>query len=338
MVEGARAQGCRRAKACEAIGVSMRTLERWDKAPDTPDQRRGPKTVPANKLAPDERARLVGIATSAEFRDKPPSKIVPELADQGEYVASEATFYRVLKQENLCAYRGPQRPRAHHRPEPHEATAPNQVWSWDITYLRTAVVGIYFYLYLVMDIYSRKIVGWDVHGRESADLASALVEQACKRENIDGKGLVIHSDNGGPMKGATMLATLQRLGIVPSFSRPSVSDDNPFSEALFRTMKYCPLFPLRPFAAIEEAREWVRHFVEWYNNEHRHSAIKYVTPAQRHRGDDIGILAKRKVVYEMAKAMNPARWSGETRDWAPIAAVRLNPCNEDRRSDIQRVA
>jgi putative transposase len=178
------------------------------------------------------------------------------------------------------------------------AHAPNQVWSWDITYLRSRIMGMFFYLYLVIDIFSRKIVGWEVSDHESSELAADMIGQACRAEGVQENQLFIHSDNGGPMKGATMLATLRRLGVLPSFSRPSVSDDNAYSEALFRTLKYRPWYPNKPFSSIEEAEAWVTEFVRWYNTEHLHSGICFVTPECRHQGHDILVLEKRKRVYE----------------------------------------
>jgi transposase InsO family protein len=187
--------------------------------------------------------------------------------------------------------------------------------------LATNITGLFYRLYLVMDIYSRKIVGWEIHENESADHASLLIRKACLAEGIQREELVLHSDNGSPMKGATMLATLQHLGVIPSFSRPSVSNDNPYSESLFGTMKYTPAYPVKPFESLNAAREWVLVFVQWYNNVHLHSGIKFVTPAQRHRGEDQLVLAKRKEVYELAKQKNPQRWSGETRNWLPVNEV-----------------
>ena len=184
--------------------------------------------------------------------------------------------------------------------------------------------------HLIEDIFSRNIVGWEIHDNETAEHASVLIRKACLAEGIHEEGLVLHSDNGSPMKGATMLATLQKLGVVPSFSRPSVSDDNPYSESLFRTLKYLPAYPSKPFESIEAARRWVHQFVRWYNEEHRHSAIGYVTPSQRHQGLDTALLAARKAVYEAAKARHPARWSGPTRNWDPVAEVWLNPPKELR--------
>jgi transposase InsO family protein len=181
------------------------------------------------------------------------------------------------------------------------------VWSWDIAYLASSIRGSFYRLYLALDIFSRKIVAWEVHESESAAHASLKIRKACLAEGIHQAGLVLHADNGGPMKGATMLATLQQLGVVPSFSRPSVSDDNPYSESLFRTLKYTPGYPSKPFENIQAARQWVHGFVQWYNDEHRHSAIRYVTPSQRHRGEDNDLLEQRRAVYERARQKNPQR-------------------------------
>jgi transposase InsO family protein len=168
-------------------------------------------------------------------------------------------------------------------------------------------------------------VGWAVHERESHELAADLLARICREQNLVNVGLVLHSDNGGPMKGATMLATLQRLGVVPSFSRPGVSDDNPFSESLFRTMKYRPSFPTKPFASLADASRWVDGFVCWYNTQHLHSALRFVTPHDRHLGLDVHQLAKRSTVYEAARRRHPLRWSGSARNWSRIDTVVLNP-------------
>ncbi len=260
-----------------------------------------------------------------EFRDVSPKQIVPRLADRGVYIASESSFYRVLHDMALMLHREPSRPRARHKPTEYVATAPGQVWTWDITYLRGPVRGTFFYLYLVLDIFSRKVVAAEVHIEESAELAGRLVERACAREAVDPGALTLHADNGGPMKGSTMLATLQRLGVVASFSRPSVSDDNPYVEAIFRTLKFRPGYPRRPFASIDDARRWVERFVHWYNHEHLHSAIRYVTPGDRHQGRDHDILAARHVLYQCARRVTPRRWSRGTRDWTPVGDVVLNP-------------
>ena len=319
--------GARRAKACEVLGLSERTLQRWQKGEVVHCDRRPLRAYqPPHKLTVIERAELLAVANSDEFGHLPPSQIVPRLADQGCYLASESTFYRILREEKQLTHRRSERP-AQIRTKPRAvcATAPNQLYSWDITYLPSLIRGQFFYLYLFVDIFSRKIVGWQVYEEENSALAAELLHDLCDREGIQSEQLILHSDNGSPMKGSTMLATLQQLGVMPSFSRPSVSNDNPYSESLFKTLKYRPTYPLKPFADVTEARQWVTKLVEWYNHEHRHSAIHFVTPAQRHEGLDSKLLDNRKAVYEAARAKNPQRWSGSSRNWKKIQVVHLNP-------------
>ena len=226
--------GARQDRACALIALSRRTLQRW------------------------QRERLLAVVNSPEFGYLPPSQIVPWLADRGQYIASESTMYRILKAESQLKHRGTERPaQKRHKPRALCATAPCQLFSWDITYLPTPIKGLYFYLYLFMDIFSRKIVGWQVYEAESSGLAGDVMRDICTRENIVPNQVALHSDNGSPMKGATMLATLQSLGVMPSFSRPSVSNDNPFSESLFKTLKYRPIYPQRPFENLLAARQWV---------------------------------------------------------------------------------
>jgi transposase InsO family protein len=328
LIEQAMAAGASQTKACEALGLSARTYQRWTRAGgvETDGRPEAKRPVPANKLSDAERARIIETCNRPAYASRPPSQIVPALADRGEYMASESSFYRVLRDADQGHHRGrAQAPRPVEKPQPHRADGPNQVWSWDITYLASTVLGMFFRLYLVMDIYSRKIVGWEVHSTESAEQAATLIEKACWAERIRRNRLVLHADNGSPMKGATMLAKLQKLGIMPSFSRPSVSNDNPYSESLFGTMKYSPAYPSKPFDSLEEAQAWVHEFVRWYNGEHRHSGLKFVTPNERHQGTDATVLERRKAVYEEAKRRHPERWSGSTRNWDPIRTVWLNP-------------
>jgi putative transposase len=326
MVAEAVEAGARQAEACAAISFSERTLQRWQQDVLRGDQRPARVQVPTNSLSALEREQLLAVANSDEFASLPPSQIVPRLVDQGVYLASESTFYRVLKAERQLTHRSAERPaQVRHKPRALLATAPGQLYSWDITYLPTPVKGVYFYLYLFMDIFSRKIVGWQIYDVESSELAGEVVRDICQRENIAPDQVVLHSDNGSPMKGATMLATLQALGVMPSFSRPSVSNDNPFSESLFKTLKYRPAYPRSAFASLLAARQWVGSFVNWYNLEHRHSAIQFVTPAQRHAGEDAALLRNRDAVYQAARAAHPRRWSGETRNWTPVSVVHLNP-------------
>lgn len=328
LIDEALAAGARQARACGVVGLSCRTLQRWRANAALGDQRPLRVQQPSNQLSDLERARLLSVANSAEFGHLAPSQIVPRLADQGIYLASESTLYRVLRDAGQLAHRRPER-RASPRTKPKAltATAPNQVYSWDITYLPTTVKGEYLYLYLFLDLFSRKVVGWQVFESECSQHAADTLRDICQREAIARQQLVLHSDNGGPMKGATMLATLHELGVAPSFSRPAVSNDNPYSESLFKTLKYRPAHPCQPFASLAAARTWVQHFVAWYNTEHRHSAIRFVTPSQRHHGLDHTLLRGRQAVYEAARARHPQRWAGNTRDWSRVDAVHLNPNN-----------
>jgi putative transposase len=319
----AQAAGARLEKICEHLGISVRTIERWRLDPEGDDERRGPKHRPGNALTPLEEARV--MATLEKHAGVSPKQLVAKLADDDVYVASESTMYRLLRRKSGVKARSTGRQRASRAKMVHEAKAPNQVWSWDISWLPTVVRGRYFYLYFVVDVWSRRITGWTVEERETSELASEMISRICRDEAIDPKGLVLHSDNGQAMRGSTMLATLQRLGIVASFSRPHVSDDNAYSEALFRTLKHGPIYPQQPFTTVEEARAWIARFVAWYNGEHRHSGIRFVTPDERHYGRENGVLAHRRAVYARAHERHPERWSGQTRNWSPVGAVTLNP-------------
>ena len=201
---------------------------------------------------------------------------------------------------------------------------------WDITYLNGPHKGMFYYLYLFSDLYDRSIVGWEVYEEESAELASDLIKRiTLKQGRLTTQPLVLHSDNGSPMKGATMLATLYQLGITPSNSRPRVSNDNPYAESLFKTLKYRPNYQPKGFATLEEARCWVSQFVKWYNHDHHHSGLKFLTPYQRRSGISEQILENRHAVYEAAKAAHPERWNGRaTRDWTLPSTVYLNPEKE----------
>ena len=333
LIDEARQAGASQSKTCEIMAISARTYQRWADSLDKEDGRLTAKHDPANKLTELERQQMIKIANDPEYDDLSPSKILPMLADEGRYIASESSFYRVLKAAKQLSHRHRSKPaRQIKKPRALTATAPNQLYSWDITYLPTAVRGLFFYLYLVMDIYSRKVVGWQVYEAESSALAADLMTDICQRERVAPGQVILHSDNGSPMKGASLLATLQGLGVMPSYSRPSVSNDNPYSESLFRTLKYRPEYPEHGFADLQGARIWVTGFVDWYNTQHLHSAIKLVTPQQRHSGEDKAILVNRKNVYQQAKAKNPIRWSGEIRNWDPITEVHLNPEKKEKKA------
>lgn len=327
LINQARCDGARLSPACQAVGISDRTYQRWTKTGTVIADRRptAQRPEPANKLTTKERQRVLDICHQPGYASLPPGQIVPRLADKGEYVASESSFYRILHEADEQHHRGRSRkPGSSKPPKGYCATAPNQVWSWDITWLPAPIRGMFFYLYMIMDIYSRKIIGWEVHPMESADLSAVLINKAVLSEGCLLDPPVLHADNGGPQKGFTMKAKLESLGVTPSYSRPRVSNDNPYSESLFRTFKYRPEYPTKGFENIEAARLWVASFVDWYNEEHRHSAIRYVTPGQRHRGEDKQILAFRHQVYQQARQRRSERWTRSTRNWERIDKVWLN--------------
>ena len=261
----------------------------------------------------------------ARKRGLSPRQLVPLLADQGLYVASESTLYRLVRSERPIQTEPLPRPSAHSETPVRAALAPNQLWSWDITYFRGPVRGSFLYLYLVMDLYSRRIMGWQVESVESAEHAARLIRMACSAHGVDPRGLVLRSDNGGPMRGATLLYTLKRLGILPSFSRPRVSDDNPFSESLFRTLKLNPFYPRQGFSSCEEARGWVARFVSWYNGQHLHSRLGFVTPDDRYFGRDHLILTRRRALYARLSLAKPRRWSRAPRSWTASQVLLALP-------------
>lgn len=335
LIDEAVNSGARRCKACEELGISDRTYRRWTSVVDgvQEDARADAQhEAPANKLSTQERQAILDVCNDPEFAHLPPGQIVPILADRDVYIGSESTFYRVLHEARQQHHRGRSKaPQPGHKPTSHCATAPNQVWSWDVSYLPSPVRGQFYYLYLIMDIFSRKITGWEVHECESGDHAATLVHKAVIKELCANQPLVLHADNGAIQKGSTLRAKLEFLGVTSSFSRPRVSNDNPYSESLFRTCKYCPMYPSDGFESLEAAREWMSMFVAWYNKEHRHSGIKHVTPEQRHENIDEAILNKRDTLYRKAKLKQPLRWSGNTRNWKRVEEVWLNPENSSNK-------
>ena len=318
--------------ACALLGITGRTYQRWTREGSVRADGR-PTAIrpkPSNALTPEERQAVLKVCTEEAHADLPPGQIVPRLADAGVYLASESTMYRVLREEGLQHHRGrakaPSSPKA---PTTHCASAPNEAWCWDITWLPGPIRGQFFFLYLILDLFSSKIVGWEVHDAERGEHASALVERTVWREQCVDKPMVLHGDNGSPLKGATVQTMLAKLGITASFSRPRVSNDDAYAESIFRTLKYEPAFPRNGFESLEAARNWVHAFAHWYNTQHRHRGINYVTPEQRHEGLDVEILAKRHALYQAARAQNPQRWSGETRNWDRPEQVWLNPERQD---------
>ncbi|UOY92117.1 IS3 family transposase [Ectobacillus sp. JY-23] len=303
LIQEANKNGARLALACQELHISVRTYERWVSEGGVKEDQRplAVRPIPKNKLTQEEKQEMLEVVKKEEFANLPPTQIVPKLADQKIYIASESSFYRVLRENQMQHHRGRSKRAERKLPESHLATAPNQVWTWDITWLKGPVKGIFYRLYLIIDIFSRKIVGWEIWETEEARYAEELMKRAVISENIQGKPLVLHADNGSPMKAATFQVLLEKLGIQSSYSRPRVSNDNPYSEAIFRTLKYRPEYPYKGFQTLIAAREWGMKFVNWYNCVHVHSGINFVTPEQCHNGAHIEILEKRKEVYEQAR-------------------------------------
>lgn len=332
LIDEAVKNGASAEKACAELTISQRTYARWkarmEETGSCEDLRpTAERPAPPGKLTEEEEQEVLHVLSMPEYADLPPCEIVPALADQGLFLCSESTMYRIMKKHRLSKHRGPKKEKARKAISTYAARFPNQVWVWDITYLPGPIKGSFYYLYVITDLYSRFIVGWEVWAEQSAEHAAQLIQRASllqKRVSI--QKLILHSDNGSPMKGATMLEKLKELGIKPSNSRPRTSNDNAFVESLFSTLKSRAGFKANGYASLQEARVECGKFVHWYNYEHRHSGLKYTTPAERHEGRSPEILAKREEVYAEAKARHPERWQGrKTRNWELSSVVYLNP-------------
>ena len=308
----------------EAIGMCDKTLRRW-RDDSTGDHRPSAiRPTPTNALTATEKQQMIDTANQPEFASLPPAQIVAIQAERGEYIASERSYYRVLKEHNMLQHRGKARAPAK-KPKTIKllASAIGQVWTWDITWLPTGVNGQFYKLYMMLDLFSRKIVGWEVFYEENSDNSKQVLRKAILAEGHSPD--YVHGDNGKPIKNASLHAMMLDKNIQPSHSRPRVSNDNAYSESLFRTVKHHPSLPDKPFESLEEAQHWVMGFVNWYNHEHRHKGIGMITPAQKHAGEDAAILRKRKAVYEAAKSKHPARWNGRnTRKWEVVKQTKLN--------------
>jgi putative transposase len=310
-------------KACEVVGISLRTLQRW-KREGLKDMRKGSQKRVVRKLSPERRAEVLSVCNSEKYRDSTPHEIVPMLLDEGRYVASVRTMYRVLKEEKMLHLRnGSKRRKKRSKPPERRASQPNTVWCWDITWMPSHVKGIFYYAYVIIDIFDRFIVGWTVHEEESEEHSKDLFENLSRGRNIAFEYL--HADNGSPMRGTTLVTFLKSIEVQASFNRPRTSNDNPFIESFFKTMKYTPGYPLK-FRDMSHAREWMADFVNWYNTQHLHSSIGFVTPSQMRNGEAQEIFRKRNEVIKQAKKENPECWgSRETIQWKPVDEVVLNP-------------
>jgi putative transposase len=258
-------------------------------------------------LSGAERAAVLQVLHEERFQDRSPAAVQATLLDEGQYLCSTRTMYRILQQEGESRERRDQLAHpAYHKPE-LLATAPNQLWSWDITKLRGPAKWTYFYLYVILDVFSRYVTGWMIAYREGADLAKEFIEEAISKQQIPAGQLTIHADRGRVMKSKPVAFLMADLGVTKSHSRPYVSDDNPYSESQFRTMKYRPEFPDR-FGCIQDSRAFCQRFFKWYNEEHRHSGIAMLAPAVVHFGEAPAALAQRQVVLDVAYRAHPDRF------------------------------
>ncbi len=317
---------------CQSIGVSRASLYRR-RRPTPPATSRRPRTPSPRALVPAERRAVRDTLHSARFVDQSPAEVHATLLEEQTYLCSPRTMYRVLAEAGEVRERRDQvRHPAYVKPE-LVATAPNQVWSWDITKLKGPVPYLYYSLYVILDLFSRYVVGWMVAVKESAHLAERLIEQTCAKQCIQPQQLTIHADRGAPMRSKLVALLFSDLGIVASHSRPRVSNDNPFSEAQFRTFKYRPEFPKR-FGALEHARSVSRDLFAWYNDAHHHSGLSYLTPADVHYGRAPAILDLRHRTRLAAYAAHPERFvSGPPRPETLPTAVWINPPSKTTRQD-----
>jgi putative transposase len=292
---------------CRALGVSRATVYRRRQARQKLHVTARPRPTPARALQPAERQQVLDVLHSERFMDQAPGEVVATLLDEDQYLCSERTMYRVLSSEGEVRERRNQLRHPNYAKPELLATGPNQVWSWDITKLKGPVKWTYFYLYVILDIFSRYTVGWLLARRESAALAKRLITETCEKQQVDGDRLTLHSDRGSSMKSKTVAQLLGDLGVTKSHSRPHVSNDNPFSEAQFKTLKYRPDFPGR-FGSFEDGLALCRAFFDWYNLDHRHSGIGMLTPAMVHYGQADSVLASRQSVMAAAYAAHPERF------------------------------
>lgn len=324
--------GARKKACCTLIGISVRTLQNWKKA-GVEDQRKGARKRVPSKLPQEMQELIVHVCTSDRFKDMTPAAIVAILAQEGIYYASESTFYRILRESRLIHHRNNSKPsKARKKPPELVATGPGQVFCWDITWLPLRVKGMFVYAYVVLDIFDRTLVAWEIHSIESEELARDLFARIAREMNFHGAHL--HADNGNPMKGLTLLALLNFLEVRYSFPRPRVSDDNPYIESVFKTVKYTAGYP-GTFRDIHHARVWFADFVNWYNNSHLHSSLGYVTPMQKRRGEDFELFAVRNQTMKKAKELYPERWGKrKVRRWVPGKPVILNPGKKAREEQV----
>lgn len=306
--------------ACEALGMSRATYYRQLK----PKVER-PRPAPPRKLSDAERTLVLDTLNSERFVDQAPAQVHATLLESNQYLCSARTMYRILEDNRQVNERRNQLRRPHYAKPELLATAPNELWSWDITKLKGPVKWSYFYLYVILDVFSRYVVGWMLADHESAQLAKRLIAETCDKQNIKPDHLTLHADRGAAMKSKLVAQLLADLSITKTHSRPHVSDDNPFSESHFKTMKYRPDFPER-FGSGEDARHFCRTFFDWYNDAHHHSGLLFLTPAQVHYGAATAVLARRQATLDAAHSAHPERFpNGPPRVRELPSEVWINP-------------
>ena len=312
------------AEACEALSVPRSSFYRLSRqaAPDAAPS--APRSESARALSEAERALVREVLNSPRFQDCSPRQVYAWLLDNGIYLCSWRTMYRILAAHDEVRERRNQLQRPQYRKPELLATAPNQLWSWDITKLRGPATWTYYYLYVILDVFSRYVTGWMVAERETADLAKQLIEAACDRQGIAPDQLTLHADRGAPMVSKTVAQLLIDLGVAKTHSRPYTSNDNPYSEAHFKTLKYRPDYPNR-FTALSAARDWARPFFHWYNNEHYHTGLSLMTPAMVHYDQAEVVQSQRNQVLQIAYAAHPERFiQGPPQAPLPEPAVWIN--------------
>jgi len=321
--------------ACEALLVPRATFYRHHNAKSR-TANNNTRPVPPLSLSDEERQIVIDILHSEQFCDDTPHQVFAKLLDAGQYHCSIRTMYRILESEHGCV-----RERRKHVQRPDYvkpellATKPNQVWSWDITKLKGPVTWTYFYLYVILDIFSRHVVGWMIAHREQSALAKRLIKDSCTKQKIEPEQLTLHADRGSSMKSKAVAHLLGDLGVTKTHSRPHVSNDNPYSEAQFKTLKYCPQFPER-FGSIQDARSFCKDFFSWYNKKHRHSGIAMMTPEQVHYGMDKMIYQNRSEVLAAAFEKSPNRFKGNlpVPKSLPSAAWINKPATDELESNL----
>ena len=293
--------------ACDALAVPRASFYRWR---DRSSQKNNYRPAPPLALEDEERKGILITLHEERFVDQAPREVYSALLDEGIYLCSVRTMYRILEENEEVRERRNQLRHPHYKKPEILATAPNQVWSWDITKLRGPVKWTYYYLYVILDIFSRYVVGWMVAHREKSALARKLIEQSCDKQDIQQDQLIVHADRGPSMTSKPVALLLADLGIAKSHSRPYVSNDNPYSESQFKTMKYRPDFPER-FGSIEDSRSFCHGFFRWYNMEHYHSGIAFLIPEDVHYGRAEQIIKEREKVLKMAFEKHPNRFKGK---------------------------